>query len=308
MPEQVKRGYTVADSIMIEASGDKRDFFIEDLTDFSTYDPEFAAPYDTDWATALSAAAVMPSDETLDDQLTQLTQILKVKFRGCQDKYQDTKHFIEKAFPGNKEVWNEFGYDNYDSGSKSQSRFIVFMYDFHQVAEKYKTELIAKGYSQIRIDEILTLADELKDANKTQNVFRGNIPVQTRNRIAKLNVVWNIMTSVCRVGKRLYKDDYAKFQRYLLPASDEASENFSLRGTVTDSSTSNPIEGVTMGISELGLTTLTDSNGEYGFGALPAGSYTVTAQITGYTDAGQSDVGITAGETTDLDIVMTPVA
>jgi len=55
----------------------------------------------------------------------------------------------------------------------------------------------------------------------------------------------------------------------------------SLSGKVTDDDTGEPIQGVSVAIE--GNTSTTDSNGNYGFTGIPAGTYTVTFSKTGYT-------------------------
>jgi Carboxypeptidase regulatory-like domain len=75
------------------------------------------------------------------------------------------------------------------------------------------------------------------------------------------------------------------------------------RGTVTDASTGNPIAGATVDTS-LGTTT-TDANGQYSI-TLPVGTYNPTYSRFGYGDQTQSNVSITAGTTTTVNVALQP--
>jgi len=55
-----------------------------------------------------------------------------------------------------------------------------------------------------------------------------------------------------------------------------------LSGTVTDASTSQPINGATVTIVELGQSRTTNSSGQYDFGNVANGTYTLRASATGY--------------------------
>ncbi|MBK5283786.1 MAG: carboxypeptidase-like regulatory domain-containing protein [Bacteroidia bacterium] len=280
---QIQLLYRIPDAEMYEESKTKRGFFLEDQAEFETFDTDFADPFAPDWLTAIEGAEDMPSDETLDDQLKQLSNGVEDAMGDCRDKFQDSKYFIEKTFPDNSSVWNEFGYDNYEDVRRVQSKMVLFMKTFFNVATKYKVQLAAKGYPQAKIDEIETLRSALDDANQQQELFIGNLPVQTQERHKKNNAVWEIMVRVCTAGKRIYKNDFGKYQRYLLPPNEETPEALSIFGIVSDSSNGNVLEGANVNLQPVGLNDLTDSQGQYGFGGLPDGDYTLKITLADYT-------------------------
>ncbi|HLG34863.1 MAG TPA: carboxypeptidase-like regulatory domain-containing protein [Bacteroidia bacterium] len=280
---QIRLLYNIADSKMYEESKTKRGFFLQDQADFETFDTDFTDPFAANWLLAINEAEAMPADEILDDQLKQLGDAVEDAMDDCRNKFQDSKYFIEKTFPDNTSVWNEFGYDNYNDVRRVQSKMVQFMKTFFNVATKYKVQLAAKGYPQGKIDEIELLRSALDDANQQQELFIGNLPVQTQERYKKNNAAWEIMVRVCTAGKRIYKDDFGKYQRYLLPPGEESPEALSITGTVTDSVSGNPLENVLAKLMPGVIETHTAANGKYSYGGLPDGDYTVEFTLADYT-------------------------
>lgn len=76
-----------------------------------------------------------------------------------------------------------------------------------------------------------------------------------------------------------------------------------LQGTVTDSSTTNPIQGAKIDVSPNGGTTFTDANGNYSI-IVPIGTYDVTASAFGYLPDTVNGVVITDGGTTVQDFAL----
>ncbi len=74
-------------------------------------------------------------------------------------------------------------------------------------------------------------------------------------------------------------------------------------GTVTDSGTTDKLEGVKVVIGA--ATTQTDSNGQYQLSGISAGSQTITAQKSGYNNYSDT-VTVIAGQTVTKNISMTP--
>ena len=304
--DQVQRLYNIADPEMYEAAKTKRGFFIEDKAAFISFDADFTDPFAADWLTQITDAEAMPQDETLDDQLTQLTADVETEMENCRGKFQDSKYFIEKTFPDSVPVWNEFGYNNYEAARKSQVKMIQFMKNFHTTAVKYKVQLIAKNYTQPMIDEIETLRAALDAANQIQESFIGNIPVQTQARLNKNNIVWRTMVKVCTAGKRIFKNDFAKYQRYLLPPGEESPEAVSITGLVTDSVSGNPLQGAHLDLAPPAVSTDTAANGRYSFGALADGDYVLTITLANYVTQ-NINVTITGGNAVELNVQLVHV-
>ncbi|HOZ91256.1 MAG TPA: carboxypeptidase-like regulatory domain-containing protein [Bacteroidia bacterium] len=308
MPEQKGRKYDISDANMLTDANNKRAYFIEDQADFTAFDPDFANPYETDWETKIEAAETYIDDETVVDQMVGKTEYLHTTMKECRDYYQNAKHFIEKAFPNNVSVQGEFGFNDYEKARQTQPKMVLFMYKFHAVAVQYSAELIAKNYTQAMIDGIELLADKLKAANIQQDTFIGNRGVKTQTRSELHNAVWDVVTYVCKTGKLIYKNNYAKYNRYLLPSSEEPDEELMLKGFVTDSLTNLKLDTVTVAIQGLGINTQTDSLGKYGFGLLPPGTYTLEVSKPGYTTQIIPGIVVAENNTTTQDITLVPAA
>ncbi|MGB4703552.1 MAG: TonB-dependent receptor [Candidatus Saccharicenans sp.] len=110
-------------------------------------------------------------------------------------------------------------------------------------------------------------------------------------------------------------------KKYLVPlmivillaplAFSQSRETGSITGTVTDESGS-PLPGVTVTISSPSLmgtrSTVTDTRGVYRFPALPPGTYTIKAELQGFSTVVYSDIRLTTTVTLTVDIVMKPAA
>ena len=93
----------------------------------------------------------------------------------------------------------------------------------------------------------------------------------------------------------------------LAPAGVMAQGSATIAGTVTDSSTQQPIPGVQITIVGTARGTLTDDGGRYSLRGVPAGTVSVRLQRIGYAPTERS-VAVGANQTADVDFVLTPVA
>ncbi len=76
--------------------------------------------------------------------------------------FKKMKYFIEKVFPGNKAVWNEFGYEQHRKAYKSHHRMIRFMNELDANTQKYSKQLLAVNMSQDKIVAVKPLHDNLE--------------------------------------------------------------------------------------------------------------------------------------------------
>ncbi|MCF8257851.1 MAG: carboxypeptidase-like regulatory domain-containing protein [Flavobacteriales bacterium] len=282
----IVRLYKVADAYIIEFAKTLRGLFITDQAAFVARDLSFASPYENTWLAAIDAAEAQPSDQGVEAELTQLTADVDAQMELCRNTFQDAKPFIKKAFPDMPGRWNQFGFADYDRVRKNQAFMIQFMDDLHAAAVRYAPELNAANFTPAMVAELETRKSALDTANDAQEQFKKMMLNATEQRVIALNTMYGFCTTVCETGKLVMRNSYAGYQRYLLPASDEAPNVMALLGRVTTMDMPpNPavgIEGVTVTIVQLGLDTTTDSNGNYGFGPIPAGTYNLRFSKAGF--------------------------
>jgi hypothetical protein len=279
-PNEETRDFQISDDTMLQDGRTTHAQFVLDEADFIDLDDDFKPQFAGNWLSAIEDASKAPKDEQIVDVQTGLTAAVVASLKDCASHFQGAKYYIEKAFATKKWVLNEFGFDNYEDARQVPEKMITFMDVFWTTADKYKKELIAAKYTQAKIDEIATKKQELMDAKKEQELGKNSRLSTTQNRIVLLNTAWGYRTKVAKAAKVIYADNYAKYKIYLLPASEEATTTYSIKGQVTDKAIDKPLANVQ--VTNGTDTATTDSNGKYGFAKLANGTYTLTFTLAGY--------------------------
>lgn len=303
---EMRRKFSTPDAYLVEYAKDMRNLYLDDVADFTAFDPDFNAAFAADWLTKITNAEAQLTDEIIVDVQTQYTDAVTTAMKNCQNYYQEVKFFVQKAFKNEKSIQNEFGADNYNNIRGNQPQLIEFMRDLYATANKYATQLDAVNFGAAKIARIRDFADALDQANQNQNNYIKGRPTITAERIGIYNTLWDTLSLVSAAAKIIYRDNAAKYNQYLLPGSEENQETLSLSGKVTNATTGNPIEEAQVTIAALGITALTDTNGKYGMGNLPAGSYELTCSATGFETVTLNSVPIVEDRTTQQNFTLEP--
>ena len=217
--EETKRVYAISDAAALELEKTIRGCFVQDQADFTAFDGRFITPFETDWLNEITAAEEEAKDNSVVTQQSGQTAEVTRLMEESKKIFQASKYHIDKAFSTNTAVLNEFGYRDYDKARQVQNKMIQFMNQFHKTAVKYSTQLIAKGFTQAKIDEIGLLKTSLDEANQKQEAFKKDRGVLTQERVGKLNIAWQRMQDVCNAAKYVYPENYAKLARYIVSES-----------------------------------------------------------------------------------------
>lgn len=304
---KIRKLFKVSDPFMLQEAQKRKDIFETDKAIFIAFDSgTFNNPFSANMQTKINDARNMLDDDIIRDQIQQTTAEVKAAMEECRVYFQNGKYFVDKAFPGNKEVQYEFGYENYDKARKDQKLMFSFMDMLYLIIEKYRPNLLAAGATAAMLNQALVLRDKIFAKNQAQEFAKSQRPTKTRDRIIKHNDVWKDVVKICKAGKVIFRTDYVKYQQYLLPASEEHHTSYSIMGTIKSLIT-DPLEHAEISIVELGINTNSDDKGKYGFGAIPTGIYTLKFQKIGYVSQTINNVQITEGETKTLNIILIPV-
>lgn len=137
----------------------------------------------------------------------------------------EVKFFVEEAFPGNRDMLNVFGLNDYDKARRSQAKMLEFLTDLKATTNTHAAALITAGYTQPRIDAIDTIMSDLRLKNTAQNTFIRKRPKLTTERITILNEPYDTMTRVNSAAQIIFVNDVAKRAQYTYdPAGEDDAE------------------------------------------------------------------------------------
>lgn len=179
----------------------------------------------------------------------------------------------------------------------------LFLHNLHTEAQKHAAALIAVGFAQAEIDAIQTLANQLYTKDTDQETFDTLTPEATAARDAVHNATWAFVQKTNKLSKVIYRTNITKLNQFLLPRNSESADAFNLIGQVTDSATGLPVSEVLANLMPNNISRDTDDNGDFGFGSLPAGTYTLRVSKAGYATQNIS-VTIISGQTTTINVVL----
>lgn len=219
---EIVRIYSFTDSDLIQSSRVMQGLFMEDKNAFIGFDANFADPFGENWLVRINALGDITEDSIHVGELTEATTKVMDLMGECKIHYQTIRYFVERAYPGKKEIWTQFGFNDYDEARKSETKMVKFLGIMHKTVLNYKNDLIAVGLTQTNIDKIKTLQTDLTNADYEQELLKKKRPALTQERIVKLNECFEQMQRVSKAAKIIFINNYAKYNQYLLP--NESSE------------------------------------------------------------------------------------
>jgi plasmid maintenance system antidote protein VapI len=128
---------------------------------------------------------------------------------------------IEEDFKDNKtqklEILNNLGFTAYNTAAKTgdQEAMINLLYQYKKnLTPDLAIAIVSKGTAQQTLDEISTLADQLKTANVFQESNKGERKEVTAQAINDFNTIYDKIISIARIASKLYSEDKASSDQF----------------------------------------------------------------------------------------------
>ncbi len=232
VPKDARRLYRYKDAKAIEKLYYIHTCFMHDRTYFEAFHAKFTELFGDELLAMIQAAQNAPQDDQLVDIMAQKTQLVNDIMANIQLAFYKMRYFMEEAFKNKLHVLNEFGVNDYGRVRNSQSELQEFMATLVTASNKYAIELIAAGYSQDNIDKLQVLYDDLVAANNDQEYYKGERRALNQQRVNLINEAWKVVQDICRAGKIIFIDDYAKYKQYVLYEGSGGSSSNTYSGSV----------------------------------------------------------------------------
>jgi hypothetical protein len=311
MSQEIKRGYTMQDELLLTRASTQKANLTTDLAQFTAKFPWINAAWLTSYQTDIDTADAVPLDNTVMTDVKVLTADVNASVAEGREALQQLYRYAEITYPTDNVKQRVFGQDRFVKARGDQEKMENLLEHANGFADKlpYKTDLIAKGYTQPQIDNLLTISDNINTKNLLQEAAKSGRPVSTQERIKVYNIVLGRMQTIKTCAEEVFVGNPAKIQQYLV--YPPAGENTTVVAHVTDGT--NNIAGVSVKILNYsGLPAeLTDVSGNtpaFSIGNNPGD--TIDIEVTGAGIINPSpqtfnDKDILEGEANVIEIVVT---
>lgn len=154
-------------------------------------------------------------------QMRQATQtVLSIQSQALNDlaefKVQINQDF--KNIPIQRtEILNQLGFTTYHKSAQKgdQESLVNLLFQFKtNLTPTLNTEIVTKGTAQTTLDNIISYANALKNANISQETFKGTRKEITDEAINTFNQIYDQVISIAKIASNFYKNEKTKQQLF----------------------------------------------------------------------------------------------
>jgi hypothetical protein len=219
------RSYSGTDANFINFAGQGIGLITEKHEDFVQFTPIFNAESLSGLTTVYDEACNIPSDNTYIDIQAKATENVKLDLDACCKFFQRCKFDIEIAFPNDKKMWDQFGFNDYEEARRNPKFMYMFLTDLHMIAMRNAAPLVTMGWTDESFELILNHRDSLKLKMNTQSDSIMERSRATENRVLKLNNMYEKLAIYFKAARILYDGNEEILKWFKFPVASSSKPN-----------------------------------------------------------------------------------
>lgn len=192
--------------------------FAIDKTDFIIKITDLADPFYDNWSLCMQEVENIKLDEDFIDEQQLLTYEINKMMISARDLLQIIYFYVDRSFGKDEAINTYFGRNEYLKARTKPLLLTKLILKCCEAANRpeYHPQLTAKGLSQIDIEQTIEIANKINLKVVERDKLISSRKLLTQERIAGLNTLYNYLAAVSEASKLVYKNDYSKYQQYLL--------------------------------------------------------------------------------------------
>ena len=249
MTTRVTRKYKTKDVEMLTTSATIIENAIANKTFLQSKRSTWADPFFENLKAQIQTTTDTFLGKDAAQQMRQATQsVLSIQAQALLD-LAEFKVQIEQDFkntPTQKtEILTQLGFTTYHKLAQKgdQEGLVNLLFQFKtNLNPTLNTEIVTKGTAQATIDNIIGYANTLKDANISQETFKGTRKEITDEAITAFNQIYDQVISIAKIASNFYKTDKTKQQQFSFAKVSATLNSKSTKTTAPENKSKNSTE------------------------------------------------------------------
>lgn len=213
------RLYNCSDAVFIGFSSQIINILEKEHSKFESFSNYFKPETLQQVKNQFKATEDIPSDKVYIDIQAKSTDNINKEVEKCAKFYQRCKFDIEMLFPNDKNIWNQFGFNDYEIARKSARNMYMFYSDFQFMVDLQKEKLLEAAWTEDMLTQIEQRKNNLKELMDEQTksmVERGSA---TELRVETLNSLYESLAKYVKAAKFVYDDNEEILKWFKFPVT-----------------------------------------------------------------------------------------
>ena len=217
MPITIARKYKTKDVEMLTATATIIENAIANKAFLQSKRTTWADPFFEDLKTQIQNTTDTYLGKDAAQQMRQATQIVLGIQAQALNHLAEFKVQIEQDFKNvpiqKTEILTQLGFTTYHKLAQKgdQEGLVSLLFQFKtNLNPTLNAEIVAKGTAQTTIDNIIGYANNIKDANITQETYKGTRKEITDEAIRAFNLIYDQVISIAKISSNFYKNEKTK--------------------------------------------------------------------------------------------------
>ncbi len=212
-----ERNFRLKDSELLEFGDTTVAHLKQDINQFTTFDAKLNNTFIAQLEQKVVLGYKEGGDELNVAQLQEKTEAVDIAMQDCRAYFKRLKYWVLDAFPSQKAIQKQFGVGRYRNITGNQTKMIQFMEGLTDTIAQHCTTLEAVGTPKEILNQPVTLANALREANKIQELKKGTRTVDTEGRVELLNDLYAILRKINAAADIVFEDEPSKRELYRIP-------------------------------------------------------------------------------------------
>lgn len=202
-----ERLYSMEDAVFYERSRTLAELFKRNVAAFTAFDFNLDMAYHAEWLAQILICEKHETDESANDELQQRTADMEEARKACFVAANGLMYYVEKAFPDNARIMQEFGFTERKNVRNKSLSTVVWIIVMMVIADDYNTELTAAGMPASVITDLDNAQLALVPKEIQQEVWKRKIVRLQRQRIEQVNTLYGYYQRVHRAAQVVFRKD-----------------------------------------------------------------------------------------------------
>lgn len=216
------RIYKYSDEVLLEYASSVAAHFENDLDLFNRFDAFLDRSKLEEFKALIQTAYREGSDELKVAVQQEHTEKMLEEMEKSRVMFNQVRYWAVKAFPRKRAIQRQFGIGKFSKLSDSQPRLVEFMQELAETVDHYWNDFRAVGAMHEFKQAVEEQAEALATANLAQEHSKAFRTVDTEERIARFNEIFDFLRLLNSAAEFVFADEPAKRELYRPPSRNQS--------------------------------------------------------------------------------------